>query len=171
MSCEKLFGLDELFDYKNQLMGDILMCPDIVNILTDGASDLQDPGSLVYKQVFPYEFVPETIDSAQTFICCDVDIQSVRGKMLLNPLIYIWIFTHKSKMQLDGGGIRTDRLASKITEVINGSRMYGLGELELASVRRFSPIDDYYGRVLVFEAIDFNRVSPSMKPVPGNRKH
>ena len=70
-----------------------------------------------------------------------------------------------------GGGIRTDKLCSEIAKAVNGSRYYGLGELDLYAVKRFAPITDYQGKVLTFQAKDFNRTLPTGKPVPSNRKN
>lgn len=171
MSCEALVGLDELFDYKNQLMDDMLTNEQIIRLLSDDGKTLTTPEALVYTQVFPYEYVPDVVEHGQTFICCEVDIKDVVNKTFLVPVLYIWVFTHKSKVRLPGGGVRTDKLSSEITKIINGSRMYGLGELNLQSAKRFSPIGDYQGRILTFYTKDFNRLSPSDKKVPANRKH
>jgi len=170
LSREAFLGLDELFDYKNQLMEDILTNEKIISLLSGDAQSQTSADSLVYTQVFPFEYVPDVTEQAKTFICCEVDIREVTDKTFLDPAIYIWVFTHKSKIRLPEGGVRTDKLAAEITSVINGSRMYGLGELNLYSVKRFSPITDYQGRTLTFYAKDFNRLSPTNKPIPTNRK-
>lgn len=162
--------LDELFDYKNQLAEDLLTDETIVRLLSDDCTVTENPEQLMYKQVFPYEYVPETLEHGQTFICCDVDIQQSYNKTFLQPILYVWVFTHKSKLRLPDGGVRTDRLASEITKALNGSRNYGLGELDIYSVKRFAPITDYQGKVLLFRATDFNRFTPNGKPVPSNRK-
>lgn len=171
MSCDDFLGLDELFDYKNQLMDDLLTNENITRLLSDDCAITDNPESLMYTQVFPYEYVPDVVEHGQTFICCEVDIKEVLSKTFLVPVLYIWIFTHKSKVRLPKGGIRTDKLSSEIVKSINGSRMYGLGELYLYSAKRFSPISNYQGRVLTFNAKDFNRISPTGKKVPENRKH
>lgn len=162
--------LDEFFDYKNQLMEDLLTNQTIVRLLSDDCEVIDNPETLMYQQVFPFEYVPDTVEHGQTFICCDVDIQRSVNKTFLLPALYIWVFTHKSKLRLPEGGVRTDRLASEIAESINGSRNYGLGELDLYSVKRFAPITDYQGKVMMFQATDFNRLAPSNKPIPSNRK-
>lgn len=162
--------LDEFFDYKNQLMEDLLTNQTIVQLLSDDCEVIDNPEALMYQQVFPFEYVPDTVEHGQTFICCDVDIQRSVNKTFLLPALYIWVFTHKSKLRLPEGGVRTDRLASEIAESINGSRNYGLGELDLYSVKRFAPITDYQGKVMMFQATDFNRLAPSNKPIPSNRK-
>lgn len=161
--------LDEFFDYKNQFMEDILTEESIVKLLNEDVS-MEDAGSLVYTQVFPYEYVPETVEHGLTFVCTDVDISSAQNKTYYNPTLYVWVFTHKSLLRLPEGGVRTDKLAHEIAKKLNGSRFYGLGELDLRSVKRFAPMMDYQGKVLIFDAQDFNRLSPTGKTIPANRK-
>lgn len=161
--------LEEFFDYKNQLMKELCSNENIVKLITDNPEADVPNYNLPYSQVYPYEFIPETIDHGQTFVCFDVDIAQVLDKTFYVPVLYVWAFTHKSKMQLNEGGIRTDKLASEINKILNGSRYYGLGELDLKNVGRFSPITDYQGRVLTYHAKDFNR-SISKLP-PSNRKN
>ena len=163
--------LADFFDYKNQFMNDMLTNEAIIHLLTDDKALWEEPGKMMYTQVFPFEYVPDTMEHGLTFICCDVDVQRSLDKTYLAPVIYVWLFTHKSKLRLpDGGGVRTDKLASEIAKAINGSRMYGLGELEFYSAKRFAPINDYQGKVLTFHTKEFNRLSPTGKPVPSNRK-
>ncbi len=83
----------------------------------------------------------------------------------------MWVFSHRSKLRLPkGGGIRTDKICSEICKKINGSFKYGLGELELYSVKRFAPMTDYQGKVLTFYAKEFSRVFDPKKEIPSNRK-
>lgn len=164
-------NLSELFDYKNQLMDDLLTNRKIVHLLCDGEKAIDDPRELVYTQVFPYEYIPDTVQHGKTFICCDVDVGRSLNKTFLLPTLYIWVFTHRSKLRLPEGGVRTDKLACEIAEKINGSRCYGLGELDFYSIKRFAPVSDYQGKVMTFQAQDFNRLSPTGKDAPTNRKY
>lgn len=164
--------LDEFFDYKNQVMNDLLTNRNIVKLIGDDI-DPCHPEDLIYKNVFPYEYVPETVEEGATFICCDVDLLAEgerTNKTVYKPVLYIWVFTHKSMLRLPEGGVRTDKLAHEITKVLNGSRFYGMGELELYSVRRFAPMMDYQGKQIVFHARDWNRPHPTGKQMPINRK-
>jgi len=161
--------LEEFFDYKNTLIADLLTNEKVVRLL-DETIPMDETQSLVYKQVFPLEYIPDTIEHANTYICIDVDIQRALNKTFLLPTIYVWVFTHRSKMSLPQGGVRTDKLCSEISKIINGSRYFGLGELELSSVKRFAPMTDFQGKVMVFNAKEFNRLHDPKKPVPSNRK-
>ena len=162
--------LQEFFDYKYQLMEDLLTNESIVRLLNEKIP-MDRTRELVYSQVFPLEYVPETVQDGKTFICCDVDIQKSTDKTFLYPTLYIWVFAHRSRLILpNGGGVRTDKICSEIAEAINGSKMYGLGELELYSVKRFAPMTDYQGKVMTFNAKDFGRVYNPNKEVPTNRR-
>ena len=172
--------LSEFYEYKNQLMEDLLTSERIVELLSDpdsvgSAIGLEDAHELVYKQVFPYEYVPETVQDGKTFICCDVDIQaaynnSKNGKTFYEPILYIWVFAHRSALRLPEGGVRTDELCAEICNKIDGSFKYGLGELILNAAKRFAPMTDYQGKVLVFKAKDWNRQFDPNKEIPSNRK-
>lgn len=162
--------LEEFYDYKNKLMEDLVTNESIVRLL-DETIPMSEATKLCYLRVFPYEYVPETVQEGKTFICFDVDIQRVEGKTFLDPVMYIWIFTHRSKLRLPEGGVRTDKLCSEICKVINGSREYGLGELNLYSVKRFAPMTDYQGKCMTFHAKDFNRQYDPLKKTPANRKY
>ena len=163
--------LDEFFDYKNKLMELLCKNEDVVRLVTDSSEAPVPNYDLPYTQIFPYEFIPETVGEGQTFICFDVDITKVYNKTYYMPVLYIWVFTHKSKFRLPDGGVRLDQLASVINEELNGNRLFGLGTLELKSVERFTPILDYNGRVLTFAAKDYNRLYSQAQNVPSNRKN
>ena len=161
--------LQEFFDYKNQLMEDLLTNEDIVRLIDDTVA-LQNADSLAYTHVFPFEYIPDTVQEGKTYICFDVDVQRTADKTFLSPTLFVWVFTHRSKLRLPEGGVRTDKLCSEICKAINGSREYGLGELNLYSVKRFAPMTDFQGKVLTFYAKDFNRVYDGKKYTPENRK-
>lgn len=161
--------LEEFYDYKNLLMEQLCCDPEIVRAVTDNDKAAVPNHDLPYYQVFPFEYVPETVNDAKTFICFDVDIVSVPNKTMYIPVIYVWVFAHKSRLRAKEGGCTLDKMAAAVNRLLNGNRYYGLGELKLDSVRRFTPVTDYLGRVLTFYAKDFNR--KWAKPdIPVNRK-
>lgn len=162
--------LQEFFDYKNRLMRDLLTNEAIVKLINE-AVPLESAKDLIYTQVFPYEFAPETIEEGKVYIFCDVDIlaQSV-DKTYYSPIIYIWVMAHESLLRLPEGGVRTDKLCHEICKAINGSRFYGLGELNLYSCKRFAPLTKYQGKCLTFHARDFNKLHTIPRPVPVNRR-
>ena len=168
-------NLQDFFDYKNQFMNDILTNENIVRLLDD-TIPVERAQELVYKQVFPFEYIPDTIEHGHTFICIDVDVQapsfrSTASKSLFyDPVIYIWVMSHKSKLALPKGGVRTDRICAEIAKKINGSMYYGIGKLSLYSVKRFAPVVDFPGKVMTFTAQEWNLQYDPNKDVPSRRK-
>ena len=150
-------------------MEDLLTNSEIVRLVNDTVT-LENAEALAYTQVFPCEYVPDTVEHGTTYICFDVDILESVNKTYLLPTLYVWVFTHKSLLRLPEGGVRTDKLCSEICNAINGSRMYGLGELNLYSVKRFAPMTDYQGKCMAFRAVDFNKQFGPKRPTPSNRK-
>lgn len=150
---------------------DICSNEKIVSLLTGEEHPEVPDKSLPYTQVYPFQFIPETENKARTFVCFDVDILYKRNtnKTFYYPVIYIWVMAHKSKMRTKKQGVLIDAITSEIDHMLNGSRLYGQGELELGPVERFIPTTDYLGREMVYYARDFNR-SPGQKPTPINRK-
>lgn len=162
--------LSELVNYKNQVMKELCSDPNIVHLLT-GNEDAAIPNhGLPYTQLFPYEYVPQTVDEARSFICFDVDIVSVPNETFLVPVLYVWVFAHASNLRMEQGGVLIDQLAIEVTRLLNGSWNYGLGKLKFDSSRRFTPIRGYLGRVLTYYATDFNRSSEEKKR-PNYRAH
>lgn len=161
--------LKDFYDYKNKLIEDIVTTPEIVRLINDDVP-FANATDLIYTQVFPFEFLPETTEMGKTYVCVEVDIYESVKKPYLVPTIYVWVFTHKSLLRLPEGGVRTDALCSAICERINGSMMYGLGQLELFSSKRFAPMSDFNGKCLSFRATEFNRFFDGKKTIPANRK-
>lgn len=162
--------LEDFFDYKNQLMKDLLTNESIVRLI-DADIPMEEATKLAYSHVFPCEYVPETVQDGKTFICFDVDIIGYENnKTFYVPVLYVWIFTHRSLLRLPEGGVRTDRLCSEICKTINGSMQYGLGELTLYSVKRFAPMTDYQGKRLEFHMREFSKQYNPNKYIPPNRK-
>lgn len=168
-------NLNDFFDYKNRLMHDLVTNEAIVRLLDDTMS-VEDGEQLIYKQIFPYEYIPETIEHGHTYICCDVDVMSpslrstASRSTFYHPEIFIWVMSHVSKLRVPTGGVRTDRLCAEIAKVINGSMFYGMGKLALYSVRRFAAVTDFPGKVMAFTTTEWNRPFDPTKEVPANRK-
>ena len=161
--------LADFFDYKNQLMHDIVTSDEIVKLINQDI-ETADAESLIYTQIFPYEYLPETTQEGKTYICCDVDVYMAESKTFLTAVLYIWIFAHKANLRAPEGGVRVDKLCNLICEKINGSRFYGLGELGIYSCKRFAPQTDYQGKMLTFRVNEINRFRDPKKKIPQNRK-
>lgn len=161
--------LEEFFDYKNKFMEHVLTNDKIVQLINEEIP-FEEAEKLAYTQVFPFQYIPETVHDGSTFVCFDVDVQKAPNKTYLLPTMFVWVFAHRSRLRLPEGGVRTDALCSEICKQINGSKEYGLGELNLFCVKRYAPATDYQGKVMTFYATDFNRFHNPNQYIPTNRK-
>lgn len=165
-------NLEETFSYKNTLMEHICSNEHVVRLITKNDYAAIPNHDLAYTQVFPCEWVPDTIGDSKTYICFDVDIASVPNKTYYLPVMYVWVFTHKSNLRVPkemGGGLTVDRVSVEIDKMLNGNRFYGLGDLKLSALKRFTPITGWHGRVIVYATKDFNRPSGRIFS-PSNRQ-
>lgn len=161
--------LEELYDYKNRLMKDICSDADVIQLVTGNANAAVPNRKMPYTQVFPYEYIPDTVDDGKTYICFDVDVTGTPNDTTYSLVLYVWVLMHKSAMHPKTGGCAIDNIIIAINKLLNGSRYYGLGELKLEHVRRFKPALDYHGRALTYSTRDFN-MRPIKQNLPSNRK-
>ena len=161
---------EELYDYKDKLMEILCTDEEIVKLVTDDEDATVPNYSLPYTQIFPFEYVPETVDAGKTFVCFDVDMIETESDQVYVNVLYIWVFTHKSKMRLpNGDGVRIDKLSTAVADKLVGNRNFGLGELKVRYNKRFAPITDFLGRELAYTALDKNMIGVN-KPSPYRRR-
>lgn len=168
-------NLSEFFDYKNQFFSDVIKNEKLIKLINEDKT-LETAESLMYTQLYPYEYIPETVEHGYSFVCCEVGVQASMSRtnnsvrMLYKPVLDIWVLVHKSKLRLPEGGVRFDAICSEIADTINESLFYGIKGLRLYSVKPFSPATDYKGKVMSFVSDDINWFYDPTRPVPANRK-
>ena len=148
--------LEELSKYKIEIMKRLCLSKEIQSLILFSESENQGK-EMMYKNIFPYAFIPDTVTDASTFICFDLEIQRVQNRTFKDINMLFWIFTHQSLMRTDNG-IRTDIIANEVDKILNGNKNFGLGTSELKKVLRINPAKDYHGRTLIYKTVDFNRV-------------
>ena len=148
--------LEELSKYKIEIMKRLCLSKEIQSLILFSESENQGK-EMMYKNIFPYAFIPDTVTDASTFICFDLEIQRVQNRTFKDINMLFWIFTHQSLMRTENG-IRTDIIANEVDKILNGNKNFGLGTSELKKVLRINPAKDYHGRTLIYKTVDFNRV-------------
>lgn len=149
-------NLREITAYKTILMK--MFCTDEIigrNVLNDG--ETYTGKELMYRKVFPYPYVPEITEDAQTFVCFEVNVPLVYRYVTKQLEIKVYVITHRSLMRLpDSGGMRIDVISAAVDKLLNGARDFGINRVELISVYGFTPIEGYYGRVITYQVDDVN---------------
>ena len=100
--------------YKNTLMEAICTSDSIFNLmkLSNDPLDLRCK-DLRYVRIFPYNYVPLTIETAQTFICFTVTAPNIKNNIISELILTVFVFTHQDLMRTKNG-MRTDLLISEM---------------------------------------------------------
>lgn len=117
---------------------------------------------LINKHIFNYHQNPNTINDDITFITIQVHIprQYVGNNIYVDSNVEIWIISHENHMRVTNvpkvTENRNDYLSKLIDNKLNGSSIFGIGELKLKSNIEGSYQKDWLYRQMVFEVKDIN---------------
>lgn len=150
-------NLEEFTSYKQTLMEAICTSDKITELMKLDTDDPSITGrDMRYSRIYPYNYVPLTIEIAQTFICFTVTAPNVRDDIISELRLTVYVFCHQDLMRTSKG-MRTDLLVSEIDKLLNGSTKYGLGKvsLKMCDVMQV-PCKGYSGLFSVYSVKDFN---------------
>lgn len=146
--------------YKKKLMSTIVTSPELVSLVNDDYvedGECVDSDYLVYKQFFPYYYIPETQTEAKPYVIMKVNGLGVKEKLYNKVEVYICVMSHQDIMKVaDTSGTRIDLMGEIIEELFNGRDDFGFGEMELKSNMEVNINTTYRGRELRFLVEDFN---------------
>jgi len=157
-----LSRLQELSGYKytiiNRLLDSEELCKALFYNDTDFLSKkcLTDPSELVYRNIYPYRFIPDVKDTKSTYITISFRKFQLVNNSFKKGLIYLNIFTHRDLFQTDYGCTRIDYLLNKTDELFNQQRGIGIGKLEYEDMDELVVNEKYQGAYICYRPVDFN---------------
>lgn len=122
--------------YKKKLVTTIANSPELIELLNDGYvedGECVDSDELVYKQIFPYYYIPETQTEVLPYVTMKVNGLGVRDKIYNKAEVFICVIAHQDCMKTNDGGTRIDLMGEIIEDLFNGKDDFGFGEMELKS--------------------------------------
>lgn len=147
--------------YKRKLLSSIINSPELITLIDekyviDGECVDVDDG-LVYKQIFPFYYVPEAQDKQLSYIMMKVNGLGIKNKIYSKVEVYICVASHQGIMQVKNGkGTRIDLMSEIVEELFNKRDDFGFGEMELVSNYEDSINLTHRCRILKFLVEDFN---------------
>lgn len=146
----------EIIEYKQQIFSDIVNNDELIKALAP--TDIVENDDVMYKYVFPYTYIPDTIQEANCYITFSLDVPrvSTANYFFKEVVLQFTIICHQSKMKTEYGATRTDYIAHIIEKMFNGSKKYG-DSLELVSSVEGHMDRSHRTRVLRFATNDINR--------------
>ena len=151
--------------YKRKLMSSIVNSPELImlidpkHVCADGdCVDVDDDEiGLVYKQIFPYYYIPETQTETLSYVLMKVNGLGKVDKMYTKAEVYICVISHQDIMRVKGGkGTRIDMMGEVVEKLFNGRDDFGFGEMELKSDVETNINNMHRCRELRFIIEDFN---------------
>ena len=159
---------EELTDYRALVMKTLCNDEEIVKLVTDQESPSVPNRGLMYTQIFPYAYTPDTTKETKTFICFRLSVPEVMNKTYKKINLIFYIFTHQSLIRAQDG-LRPDLIGQAIERLFNGSLDVGLGRVKLVGMDDISPITGYHGIAIEYSVAEFNR--PSINGDKGGRSN
>lgn len=150
--------LKELTEYRQKIMKTLCCDQEIVNLLTDTEDSPIPNRDLMYSQIFPYAYTPDTTKETKTFICFRVTVPEVSNKTVKEMKIAFYTFTHQDLIRTSNG-LRPDLIGESLERLFNGSLGLGLGRVELEGMDDISPAPNYHGICIEYSVREFNRPS------------
>ncbi len=154
--------LKELKDKRIKLVQEFLLDEELVKLILNKSVVVIPETNLMYSKVFPYPWIDKTIQDEKVFLCFGfrADKSPSSKGVTKNVTMEIIIFMHKALMRLPNeSGLRSDAIAERIDELLNGDETYGVTDVEFISMSDISNIpDNFYGCSLRYSVKDINKL-------------
>lgn len=147
---------------KNKIIKDFIKDDELVRAI--GADPSTSREKLIGKYIFDYNQNPNTLNDVGTFITILVHIPRRYydyKKMFVHPIVEIWIISHQRHMKVDDIpkviGNRNDYISRLIGKKLNGSNIFGLGDLQLTENTEGAIQNDFLYRNMTFQCTELSR--------------
>ena len=157
--------LEELVEYPAIAIQKIGTDESIVKLLTNNPDvdmNSEEADGVFENNIFDYDYVDDTINEASAYICVESDVVKIPNSTVKNMRLYVTVKCHKKFMKIDISkfkgiiGNRRDNLSMQVDRVLNGSDLFGIGQLQLESVRVISAPAGFTARELTYKMPEFN---------------
>lgn len=132
--------------------------PDI-DMSSDEADDIFD------KYLYDYGYVDDSATESRAYICAEAEATKSMTSAVQNVKLYVTVVCHKRFMSIDPAkfpgmiGNRRDNIVRYADRLLNGSDIFGIGKLQLESVKTMSAPVGYTARELTYRVADFKSKS------------
>lgn len=150
--------LEEIPTFKQTLMNNVTNDLKLVEYIDKDA--LNDPDTLQFNRIYPFLYIPDPNEEANTYICCEVFVPYTQNTVVSMFEVHIYIFTNsRTQIYVDTtrkiSCSRVDRIQSELIRILNGKSLvgkgYGMDSLTLKGSMQLTVNDNYHGKELVFE--------------------
>lgn len=150
--------MDEISKHKTTIIKKLLADDELVKAVFHNTSDFlekqtPDVGQLIYRNIFPYRYVPTITEEARTYVTMSITYRK-SGSYFKVGNITLFVFTDQNLMQTDYGVLRVDYIISRIDTIMNKSNSFGIGKLELDMVDELLVEGKMPGMIIRYKTVD-----------------
>lgn len=158
--------LDDGIRYKSEVIKQICKSQPTIGLLGNNPNiDLrsEDASYIMDNNIYDFNYVSKTIERADAFIMVDADMIGPTSGTMNSWELYVQVVCHKDYVPLDPStfkgvsGNRLDNLAGEIDSLLNGTRLFGIGQLDLAGCVTASVPDSFSSKLLTYRINEFRR--------------
>ena len=155
--------LDELIDYTSKIIAALSNSPEVVGLIVDKAPSEVTEADMdnARNKMFDFDYIDETVQSAGAFIMVDADMVAAPTGTIKDLEVYVQIAVSKTYVKLSPTifkgmrGNRRDNLSRQIDLLLNGSRDFGIGKLQLVTARTANVPPSFTSKMLTYRIPDF----------------
>ncbi len=144
-------------EWKNKTISMILSQNEIIELFEKTEEDVEN---IVYSNIFPFGYIPQTQTETELYITIEVSIPKMLFRQVWEyPHMTIKLICHQDKMQLNKAGVsatRLDYLSTLIDKLLNGTDGWAYGKLSLVSNTEYNLSPVYKVREMIFQGQDLN---------------
>jgi len=148
-------------NYKGELILDIINSEGVVGAIDSQQDGVFESDDLIYKNVFPFHFVPGTERKADCYVLIAVNILRINpaNAAFVDLNLKLWALCHAERMRMPDGGTRIDRLAEEFRGLFDGVSKYGFGTLQLVDSTEFVYNEKFICREVNLRTVDLKMSS------------
>lgn len=154
----------EIEDYKLKIAHDLLSDNEIVSCIEEVIPEEKkaELDGLMYSYIFPYVFIPQTLQDVGCYICFELYVPKVStvNYFFKDVIFEFTVICHQDVMRTSGGYIRTDHIAHLIEKIFNQNDQYTFKKLDLVSSVPGHVTQTHRCRTVRFVAEDLNVKPP-----------
>jgi len=139
---------------KKKVITDIVNDPEIMNAMGNTLEGSYDEA--IYKYIFPYYHVNNTIEEVHSYICMQMDMvdpnRTVTNPLMRQYVLTVYVVVHQGLMKISGTGgeDRLDYLADLVEKKFDKREDFGIGEFEIVENQENSLDANHRLRILTF---------------------
>lgn len=158
--------LQDCIDYKADIIAQLVASQEVVGLLLNDPNvdmDSDKTYTSLANCIFDYDYIDRVVERSDAIIMIDADMVAPISGSFNEWEVYVQIVCHKDYVPLNPKifkgvkGNRRDNLMCSVDSLLNGSRLLGIGKLELIRAHTAVVPDSFTSRMLTYRVKEARR--------------